>query len=111
MIDLVEWSLRSSGIKVVKLTGSMPMPERRSVLAAFKTDPSVSVIILSLKAGGEGLNLQEATHVFVLEPWWNPQVGIYTRRAVLPRSAELGSTYRIFPSASKERASERAGMY
>jgi hypothetical protein len=52
----------------------MPMTERRSVLAAFKEQASVKVILMSLKAGGEGLNLQEASHVLVLEPWWNPQV-------------------------------------
>jgi hypothetical protein len=50
------------------------MTERRSVLAAFKEQASVKVILMSLKAGGEGLNLQEASHVLVLEPWWNPQV-------------------------------------
>ena len=54
----------------VKLMGYMPMRERRAVLQAFKTEPAVKVIIMSLKAGGEGLNLQEASHVFVLEPWW-----------------------------------------
>lgn len=54
--------------------GYMPMAQRRSVLAAFKTDPNVRCILMSLKAGGEGLNLQEASHVLVLEPWWNPQV-------------------------------------
>merc|ERR1719267_536220 len=50
------------------------MSERRAVLRAFKSDDEVKVIIMSLKAGGEGLNLQEASHVFVLEPWWNPAV-------------------------------------
>ena len=50
------------------------MAQRRSVLDAFKADRTLSVILLSVKAGGEGLNLQEATRVLVLEPWWNPQV-------------------------------------
>jgi DNA repair protein RAD16 len=62
--------------------GYMPMAQRRSVLAAFKTDPNVRVILMSLKAGGEGLNLQEASHVLVLEPWWNPAV------RVVPHSRE-----------------------
>ena len=66
--------MRSKNTTVVKLIGSCSMRERRSVLAAFKTDPEVRVIIMSLKAGGEGLNLQEASHVMMLEPWWNPQV-------------------------------------
>lgn len=61
MIDLVEWKLRSAGIRTVKLVGSMPVAERESVLNAFRdveTDKQVSVILMSLKAGGEGLNLQ-----------------------------------------------------
>eukprot|EP00510_Aplanochytrium_minuta_P004984 CAMPEP_0184009392 /NCGR_PEP_ID=MMETSP0954-20121128/2565_1 /TAXON_ID=627963 /ORGANISM="Aplanochytrium sp, Strain PBS07" /LENGTH=965 /DNA_ID=CAMNT_0026288731 /DNA_START=327 /DNA_END=3224 /DNA_ORIENTATION=- len=77
MIDLVDWKLRTSGIKAVRLVGSMPVKERQSVLAAFRNpnaSPPVPVILMSLKAGGEGLNLQEATHVMILETWWNPQV-------------------------------------
>jgi SNF2 family DNA or RNA helicase len=58
MIDLVEWRLKQAGVEVVKLMGDMPLAERRSVL----------------KTGGEGLNLQEANHVFLLEPWWNVSV-------------------------------------
>jgi len=77
MIDLVDWKLRTSGIKAVRLVGSMPVKERQSVLAAFRdpnVQPPIPVILMSLKAGGEGLNLQEATHVMILETWWNPQV-------------------------------------
>ena len=74
MLDILEWKLMTSGIKVVKLMGYMPLKERQSVLARFKTDPNISVILMSLKTGGEGLNIQEASHVFTIEPWWNPAV-------------------------------------
>ena len=47
----------------------------RSCAEAFREDPNISVILMSLKSGGEGLNLQAANYVFVLEPWWNPAVG------------------------------------
>ena len=66
MLDLVEWQLRKSGMNPVKLVGSMPPAQRASVLAAFKNNPKVDVVLLSLRAGGEGLNLQCATHVFLL---------------------------------------------
>ena len=74
MIDLVEWRLKQAGVEVVKLMGDMPLAERRSVLSAFKTSRTIRVILMSLKTGGEGLNLQEANHVFLLEPWWNVSV-------------------------------------
>lgn len=74
MIDLTEWRIKKEGIHVVKLLGSMPLQQRRAVLQSFRSDPSVACILLSLKAGGEGLNLQAASHVMVLEPWWNPAV-------------------------------------
>lgn len=76
MLDLIEWSIHKAnkGIRALKLTGSMPVNQRRSVLKTFQTDPNVHVILLSLKAGGEGLNLQAADNVFILDPWWNPAV-------------------------------------
>ena len=38
----------------------------------FREDAGTCVMLISLKAGGEGLNLQVADHVFVVDPWWNP---------------------------------------
>mmetsp|Transcript_31228 Transcript_31228/g.50098 ORF Transcript_31228/g.50098 Transcript_31228/m.50098 type:complete len:1402 (+) Transcript_31228:1890-6095(+) len=74
MLDLIEYRLRSKGVKTVKLIGSLPMQERRAVLHAFKTDKTVNVILMSLKSGGEGLNLQEASHVILTDAWWNPSI-------------------------------------
>jgi len=51
----------------------MSRPARDNSLSAFRNSTgNVAVILISLKAGGEGLNLQEANHVFVVDPWWNP---------------------------------------
>jgi DNA repair protein RAD16 len=91
MIDIVEWALKRNGEKVVKLTGSMPQAQRKSVLNQFKKDKTIKIIILSLRAGGEGLNLQEATKVFVLEPWWNPQV----EWQAIQRAHRIGQTRRV----------------
>jgi len=74
-LDIIQWRLESLKLSgVVKLVGSLSVEERRAVLKAFKTDPKVNVILMSLKAGGEGLNLQEATVVLSCDPWWNPSV-------------------------------------
>lgn len=39
---------------------------------AFNNDPHLRVILISLKAGGEGLNLQAANRIYLMDPWWNP---------------------------------------
>ena len=74
MIEIVEWRLRKEGFTIAKLLGSMPVSQRAANLRAFREDPAVTIILMSLKSGGEGLNLQTANRVFVLEPWWNPAV-------------------------------------
>ena len=74
MIEIVDWRLKKDRFTVAKLLGSMPVTQRAANLKAFREDPNVSVILMSLKSGGEGLNLQAANYVFVLEPWWNPAV-------------------------------------
>merc|ERR1719502_2509488 len=68
--------------------GYMSLKERQSKLKAFKEQPEITCIIMSLKAGGEGLNLQEASHVFVLEPWWNPAV----EAQAIQRAHRIGQT-------------------
>ena len=70
-LDLVEPHLKAAGIDFVRLDGSTR--DREGVVNAFQTT-DVPVILLSLKAGGTGLNLTAADHVFLLDPWWNPAV-------------------------------------
>ncbi|CAE7616604.1 rhp16 [Symbiodinium natans] len=72
MLELVEFRMKRAGISCVVFRGGMSMQAREDALAAFNEDPSMKVILISLKAGGEGLNLQVANHVFLLDPWWNP---------------------------------------
>ncbi len=69
-LDLVEPELASRGVRFVRLDGSTP--DRAAVVKAFQEDSGVGVMLLSLKAGGVGLNLTAADHVFLLDPWWNP---------------------------------------
>ena len=52
------------------LTGSTQ--NRKEVIEAFANDPENRVFLISLKAGGVGLNLTEADYVFIIDPWWNP---------------------------------------
>ena len=56
------------------LTGALSLSQRDDILQQFKSDTSRKVLILSLRAGGQGLNLQEASYVFHFDRWWNPAV-------------------------------------
>jgi SNF2 family DNA or RNA helicase len=47
---------------------------RKAALHSFAEDPAVTVFLISLQAGGVGLNLTAANHVILMDPWWNPAV-------------------------------------
>ena len=83
MLDLVEWRLQKEKVQTTKLLGSMPLVMRQSMLSKFRNpESSVKVMLISLKAGGEGLNLQVANHVFLIDPWWNPAVEMQAAQRV-----------------------------
>jgi DNA repair protein RAD16 len=73
-LDLLHWRLSRGGFNVVKLDGRMGPEQRATIIDKFMTDASVTVFLISLKAGGTALNLTEASHVFIADPWWNPAV-------------------------------------
>ena len=58
------------------LTGSMSLPERATAMRRFREDPAPRGLLVSLRAGGVGLNLGEATHVVMFDRWWNPAVEV-----------------------------------
>ena len=71
-LDLIEPHLRAAGIRHTRLDGSTV--DRAGVVAEFQDDGGPPVLLISLKAGGTGLNLTAADHVFLMDPWWNPAV-------------------------------------
>jgi len=73
-LDLIEIALDNAGIKFVRLDGKMSVPQRSRVMEQFKTDPAITVILVSIKAGGQGLNFTAANKVFMMEPQFNPGV-------------------------------------
>ena len=52
----------------------MGQPQRQRAIDRFRSEPAVLVCAMSLRAGGLGLNLTEASLVVILDPWWNPAV-------------------------------------
>jgi superfamily II DNA or RNA helicase len=72
LLDLIEPHLEAAAIGFVRLDGTTV--DRAGVVATFQADAGPPVMLLSLKAGGTGLNLTAADHVFLVDPWWNPAV-------------------------------------
>ena len=70
MLDLIEPHLERVGIEFLRLDGATT--NRKAIVEAFQSDDGPPVLLASLKAGGTGLNLTAADHVFLVDPWWNP---------------------------------------
>ena len=64
---------------------------RKRVVERFQTDPDCPVFLISLKAGGLGLNLTAAEYVFILDPWWNPAV----EAQAIDRTYRIGQTRHV----------------
>jgi superfamily II DNA or RNA helicase len=74
VLDILGKMLDREGISYLRLDGSTPTAKRKTLVEQFQSAEEPSVFLLSLKAGGQGLNLTRASYVFHLDPWWNPAV-------------------------------------
>ncbi|KAK4631128.1 DNA repair protein RAD5 [Fulvia fulva] len=70
-LDLLAPALTAAGISHLRFDGSMAQKERAKVLADFASRPKFTILLLSLRAGGVGLNLTCAKRVFMMDPWWS----------------------------------------
>ena len=71
MFEIIEEELIKRKIKYFKLTGNTKVDERISLVDEFNSNPNIKVFLISLKAGGTGLNLTGADMVIHYDPWWN----------------------------------------
>ena len=78
------------GIPYAYLDGSTQ--NRGDVVKQFQEDEKTRVFLISIKAGGVGLNLTEADYVFILDPWWNPAV----EQQAIDRTHRIGQTKNVF---------------
>lgn len=90
MLDLVKDALDEQGIEYAYLTGKTQ--KREVQIDKFKNNDNVKLFLISLKAGGTGLNLTEADYVFVLDPWWNPAV----EAQAIDRAYRIGQEKKVF---------------
>jgi len=92
MLGLIKEKLKSLNVKFEYFDGSTSAPDREKAIRNFQEDDSCRVFLISLKAGGVGLNLTAADYVYIVDPWWNPAV----EQQAIDRTHRIGQTKNIF---------------
>jgi non-specific serine/threonine protein kinase len=92
MLALIRGKLEELGVKYEYFDGSTSAPDREKAIQAFQNDDETRVFLISLKAGGVGLNLTAADYVYIVDPWWNPAV----EQQAIDRTHRIGQTKNIF---------------
>src|SRR5690349_12883774 len=92
MLALIRENLTELGVKFEYFDGSTSAPDREKAIQAFQNDEETRVFLISLKAGGVGLNLTAADYVYIVDPWWNPAV----EQQAIDRTHRIGQTKNIF---------------
>jgi SNF2 family DNA or RNA helicase len=92
MLALIREKLTQLGVKFEYFDGSTSAPDREKAIQAFQNDEETRVFLISLKAGGVGLNLTAADYVYIVDPWWNPAV----EQQAIDRTHRIGQTKNIF---------------
>jgi non-specific serine/threonine protein kinase len=92
MLGLIRQRMDALGIRYEYFDGSTSAPDREKAIQSFQNDEAVRVFLISLKAGGVGLNLTAADYVYIVDPWWNPAV----EQQAIDRTHRIGQTKNIF---------------
>jgi len=86
MLDILQQVLKKKDIEHLYLSGKTK--NRKELVQSFNEDPTKKVFLISLKAGGTGLNLTAADNVIIFDPWWNPSV----ENQAIDRAHRMGQT-------------------
>jgi SNF2 family DNA or RNA helicase len=92
MLSLIRTALTEKGIPFVYFDGSTTNSEREKAIVEFQENQECKVFLISLKAGGVGLNLTAADYVYIVDPWWNPAV----EQQAIDRTHRIGQTKSVF---------------
>lgn len=92
MLALIRERLEELGIDYEYFDGSTSVSERERAIKRFQTDEKCRIFLISLKAGGVGLNLTAADYVYIMDPWWNPAV----EQQAIDRTHRIGQDKNIF---------------
>jgi non-specific serine/threonine protein kinase len=92
MLALIRERLKELGVSYEYFDGSTSAVDREKAIQSFQKDDTRRVFLISLKAGGVGLNLTAADYVYIVDPWWNPAV----EQQAIDRTHRIGQTKNIF---------------
>ena len=92
MLGLIKDKLREEGVPFEYFDGSTSINDRQKAIENFQNNDQCRVFLISLKAGGVGLNLTAADYVYIVDPWWNPAV----EQQAIDRTHRIGQTKNIF---------------
>lgn len=92
MLALIKERLTELGVRFEYFDGSTSALDREKAIQSFQNNDEVRVFLISLKAGGVGLNLTAADYVYIVDPWWNPAV----EQQAIDRTHRIGQTKNIF---------------
>lgn len=92
MLALIKDKLKEQGIPFEYFDGSTSAMDREKAIQNFQNNDECRVFLISLKAGGVGLNLTAADYVYIVDPWWNPAV----EQQAIDRTHRIGQTKNIF---------------
>jgi non-specific serine/threonine protein kinase len=92
MLALIKQKLKENNIEFEYFDGSTSPVDREKAIQNFQTNENCRVFLISLKAGGVGLNLTAADYVYIVDPWWNPAV----EQQAIDRTHRIGQTKNIF---------------
>src|SRR5690554_810227 len=89
-LDLIENKVREQGWKFARIDGSQALKKRSEQVEIFQNGDA-QIFLISLKAGGFGLNLTAASYIFLMDPWWNPAV----ERQAIDRAHRIGQENKL----------------
>lgn len=92
MLSLIKTELDKLNISYEYLDGKNNITQRENSVSNFQTDDDLRVFLISLKAGGTGLNLTAADYVYIVDPWWNPAV----ENQAIDRCYRIGQEKKVF---------------
>lgn len=92
MLALIKEKLKSLEVPFEYFDGSTSAHDREKAINRFQNDDTCRAFLISLKAGGVGLNLTAADYVYIVDPWWNPAV----EQQAIDRTHRIGQTKNIF---------------